>query len=169
MVIFDVPQRRASERVKLRRYLRDRGFGYLQNSVWVTPDPLQNERDLIDGESVNVESLILLEARPCAGESDEEIVLGSWNFEAINKRYAAHSEILSQRPRQRLDNNPVAAKAFQRWLGCERLAWIAAVSLDPLLPGFLHPSDYRGVRAFNRRLEVMSDVGEQLRKARISH
>jgi phenylacetic acid degradation operon negative regulatory protein len=168
MVVFDVPQRRASERARLRRYLQDRGFGYLQNSLWVTPDPLQNERDLLAGESANVESLILLEARPCAGESDEDIVLGSWNFEAINERYAAHAEILNQRPRQRLDS-PVAAKAFQRWLGCERLAWIEAMSLDPLLPESLHPTGYRGVRAFVRRLEVMTDVGEQLRKASISN
>ena len=44
-----------------------------------------------------MESLILLEARPCAGESDAEIVAGAWDFERIN-RYARHLKVLAERP-----------------------------------------------------------------------
>jgi hypothetical protein len=40
--------------------------GYLQNSVWISPDPLAQEREILGGGKINVESLILLEARPCA-------------------------------------------------------------------------------------------------------
>jgi DNA-binding transcriptional regulator PaaX len=65
-------------RTTLRRYLRDKGFGYLQNSVWISPDPLAAEREVLGGGKINVESLILLEARPCAGESDAEMVAGAW-------------------------------------------------------------------------------------------
>jgi phenylacetic acid degradation operon negative regulatory protein len=85
MVLFDVPQSRASDRARLRRSLADRGFGYLQDSVWITPDALTGEREVLATGPVDVESLILLEARPCAGESNADIVAGAWDSDAINK------------------------------------------------------------------------------------
>src|SRR5262249_8993689 len=36
LVLFDVPTSQNTHRARLRRYLRDKGFGYLQNSVWIT-------------------------------------------------------------------------------------------------------------------------------------
>jgi DNA-binding transcriptional regulator PaaX len=39
-VLFDVPTGQNAQRERLRRCLRDKGFGYLQNSVWISPDPL---------------------------------------------------------------------------------------------------------------------------------
>ena len=33
LVLFDVPTGQNSQRERLRRYLRDKGFGYVQNSV----------------------------------------------------------------------------------------------------------------------------------------
>ena len=61
-----MPTGQNAQRERLRRYLRDKGFGYLQNSVWITPDPLAEERQILGGGKINVESLILLEVRPCA-------------------------------------------------------------------------------------------------------
>src|SRR5438093_2504517 len=60
MVLFDVPTRQNAQRERLRRYLRHKGFGYLQNSVWITPDPLPEERQILRGGKINVESLLLL-------------------------------------------------------------------------------------------------------------
>ena len=51
-----------ARRERLRRYLRDKGFGCLQNSVWITPDPLAEERQVLGGGKIDVESLLLLEA-----------------------------------------------------------------------------------------------------------
>src|ERR1700759_2336532 len=39
-ILFDVPVSKNSARARLARYLRGRGFGCLQKSVWVSPDPL---------------------------------------------------------------------------------------------------------------------------------
>ena len=114
LVLFDVPLGQDSTRNKLRGYLRCRGFGYLQNSVWVTPHPLTDERQILAGNAVDVESLILLEAKPCSGESDAEIVAGAWDFDAINRRYAKHLEVLQQCPHGHLDT-AADARAFQRW------------------------------------------------------
>jgi phenylacetic acid degradation operon negative regulatory protein len=165
IVLFDIPQSRANERTRLRRSLSARWFGYLQNSVWISPDPLAGERKALGNAEVDVESLILLEARPCAGETDAEIVDGAWNFEVINQHYQHHAEVLDRMPRE-----PVAegryAKKWGRWLREEGAAWDAAMRSDPLLPTCLHPSDYLGVRAWNRRLQVMRQAGRRLRTFR---
>src|ERR1043165_9196726 len=73
LVLFDVPLGKNTQRDRLRRFLRDRGFGYLQNSVWITPDPLDQERQILGGEKIDVGSLILLEAGPWPGGSGGEI------------------------------------------------------------------------------------------------
>lgn len=162
LVLFDVPTAQNSHRNRLRRYLREKGFGYLQNSAWITPDPLEEERRILVGGKINVESLILLEARPCAGESDREIVLGAWNFERINDRYARLLKILDERPNGALASE-AASRALQRWAAAERAAWLSAVTNDPLLPERILPENYLGKQAWQRRIEVIRDAGRQIR------
>ena len=162
IVLFDVPLRKNTQRRRLWHYLRDKGFGYLQNSVWVTPHPLEGERQVLRGGKINVESLILLQGRPCAGESDDEIVAGAWDFERIKYGYAQHLKILKQRPTG-VVRSETTAKALQRWAATEREAWLSAVSKDPLLPRRILPTDYLGKRAWGRRKEVLQDAGKQLR------
>jgi phenylacetic acid degradation operon negative regulatory protein len=162
LVLFDVPTSRNSERARLRRYLQARGFGWLQNSVWVTPNALEEERQLLRDGKVDVESLLLLEARPCAGESDAEIVSGAWDFNRINRRYVALMRLLDERPSGNLKDE-VRARALQRWAAAEREAWLDAVAIDPLLPERLLPSDYLGRKAWDRRVDVLREAGRQLR------
>ena len=165
LVLFDIPTTHNTRRTQLRRYLRKRGFGCLQNSVWITPDALEEERQILVGGKVDVESLILLDARPCAGESDREIVKGAWDFERINLRYAQHLKILDDRPAQAL-RNEAAANALLHWGAAERKAWLEAVSNDPLLPERILPSEYLGQRAWRRRIKVLREAGRQLQTFR---
>jgi phenylacetic acid degradation operon negative regulatory protein len=167
LVVFDVPVGQDAHRERLRRYLRDKGFGYLQHSVWISPDPLEAERRILSGGKTNVESLVLLEAKPCAGESDAEIVAGAWNFDRINSGYAQYLRVLKERPTPRfLDET--AGKALQRWAARERSAWLEAVTPDPLLPEGILPEGYLGREAWRRRVEVLQQAGEQLRNFRPS-
>jgi phenylacetic acid degradation operon negative regulatory protein len=165
LVLFDVPMEQHVHRGRLRRYLHAKGFGCLQGSVWITPDPVHGERQILAGGKINVESLLLLEARPCSGESDVEIAAGAWDFGNINNHYARHLKLLDQRPDGSLRNN-AAAKALQRWAADERAAWHAAVEIDPLLPKRLLPPDYLGCRAWQRRIEVLRQAGQQLQTFR---
>jgi phenylacetic acid degradation operon negative regulatory protein len=167
MVLFDLPQKKASERVRLRRSLAQRGFGYLQNSVWITPDPLTDEREALADGPVEVESLILLEARPCAGESDLEIVKGAWNFDAIDHAYNRHDAVLTLLPRDPLTDT-AGARRLHRWLREERLAWLEVAGLDPFLPVPLHPPGYGGMKAWRRRVECMSEAGRQMRTFQVA-
>ena len=159
LVLFNVPTAQNSHRDRLRRFLRDKGFGYLQKSVWITPDSLAEERHILVGGKINVKSLILLEARPCAGESDAEIVTGAWDFDRINHRYDRHLKILGERPDGTL-RNKLAAKVLLRWAAVERGAWLDGVTNDPLLPQRILPSDYLGQQAWRRRIEVSGKLGD---------
>jgi hypothetical protein len=113
--------------------------------VWTGPNASQPccVQPIFSGGKINVESLILLEARPCAGESDAEMVAGAWDFERINRRYVRHLKILEERPGNAL-GNVAAAKALLCWSATAREAWLDAVRNDPLLPGRILPSDYLG-------------------------
>lgn len=162
LVLFDVPESLSATRNRIRHNLQSSGYGYLQKSVWITPHPVDKERAMLVEGPVNVESLLFLEARPCTGETDAEIVAGAWDFAEINRRYAAHAKVLARRPGHPLSNQPAAAP-FHRWLREERQAWQDALRRDPLLPRALLPPDYMGCEAWRQRLHIMAKAGEQMR------
>jgi phenylacetic acid degradation operon negative regulatory protein len=165
LVLFDVPMEQHVQRGRLRRYLQTHGFGYLQGSVWVTPDPLLGEREILAGGKINVESLLLLDVRPCSGESDADIIAGAWDFNQINHRYASYIKVLERRPERSLHDS-AAAKAFQQWAAEERSAWNDAVQIDPLLPKRLLPPNYLGCSAWKRRIDALHQVRQQMRTFR---
>jgi phenylacetic acid degradation operon negative regulatory protein len=162
LVLFDVPVGQDTARNRLRHYLRERGFGYLQKSVWITPHALAEERQALARSKVDVEALLLLEARPAAGETDAEIVEGAWDFDPINENYAHYLRIISRIPSGALDKE-TAAKAFRRWASQERAAWLEAVSLDPFLPEALLPAGYLGREAWQARIKAQAHLAQQLR------
>jgi hypothetical protein len=133
----------------------------LQKSVWITPDPLEEERQILGGGKVNVESLLLLEARSCAGEADGEIVAVARDFDRINRRYAGHLNVLEERPGGGLRSD-AAVKRRRRWATAEREAWLDGVTDDPLLPSRILPTDYLRQRSWRRRVETLRDAGRQL-------
>jgi DNA-binding transcriptional regulator PaaX len=162
LVLFDVPAGQNAQRERLRRYLRGRGFGCLQQSVWITPDPLAEEARILRNGKINVHSLFLLDAQPCGGESNAQIVASAWDFERINRAYARHLKTLGDRPTGP-PRTSAAAKALLQWAAAERKAWLEAVTRDPLLPARLLLPDYLGQKAWRRRTEVLREAGRQLR------
>lgn len=162
LVLFDVPESRRGIRNKLRRYLSEHGFGYLQNSVWVTPDPVTEQRVLLADGPVDAESLVFFDARPAAGESNADIVGGAWNWAAINECHDRYREILACRPTDPL-RTAGAAEAFKNWLGRERRAWMEVLLRDPFLPKSLLPNGYTGQMTWQLRVKAIREAGEQLR------
>jgi len=167
LVVFDVPNAHAGLRNRLRRQLRSLGFGWLQNSVWISPDPIDSDQLGLARSRRDVESLIILEARPGAGESDAEIVAGAWDFGKINRRYSEHGQVLAARPERAL-RDEAAAKSFRKWAVQERLAWLAAVTEDPLLPVALLPAVYLGRKAWQKRLTALQGMGALLRAFQVT-
>jgi DNA-binding transcriptional regulator PaaX len=162
LVLFDVPNTQAKLRNRLRTQLRRWGFGWLQNSVWISPDAVDLEKLALAGSRRDVESLIILEARPAGGESDQEIVAGAWDFEKINRLYSEHGRVLAARPTRAL-HDQAEAEACRQWAGRERSAWLAAVTEDPLLPAALLPSSYLGRKAWQQRLTSLRSTAALMR------
>jgi phenylacetic acid degradation operon negative regulatory protein len=150
IVLFDVPEKHRSTRVRLERQLRRARFGYLQDSVWITPDPVESLAVDLQGASIDLATLSILDARPCVGAKDADMVAGAWNFARINSLYSQHIQILSQAPK-RLAGMP----ARRAWMTVEWHAWCRALRADPLLPTRLLPPDYRGRTAWEHRREKL--------------
>jgi phenylacetic acid degradation operon negative regulatory protein len=163
MVLFDLPEVKASARVKLRRFLRDCGFGYLQNSVWITPDPLNSITTELSTLAADVESLVTLEARPALGETNADIVNGAWDFKRINGLYENCLKVFHQLPKERARKDAAAGK-LQRWAHLERSTWKAAISVDPLLPDELLPAGYIGKKAWNERVDALAMASRLIRQ-----
>jgi DNA-binding transcriptional regulator PaaX len=161
VALFDVPVGDEGRRKRLRRYLRSCGFGCLQNSVWVCPDPLRDPAALADRHS-NVTSFILLEARPCAGETDAAIVNAAWDWAHINQLYRKYLHTLDERPTAE-PRTEAAAKTLRAWAVQERSAFLAAVSKDPLLPQRLLPEGYLGQNAWRSRIRAQPAIANQLK------
>ena len=161
LVLFDIPEEARRERRELRRYLRSRSFGNLQNSVWITPDPVEAERTLLRGGRVNAESLVVLEARPAAGEEDLDLVLGAWDFEAISREYRRHLAVLRSRPQAPV-RSAAEARALRKWGRAERSAWLAASASDPFLPRCLWPPGYLGEKVWTQRLSALRAASRQI-------
>ena len=161
LVLFDVPMLRNSHRDRLRNYLRSLGFGVLQGSVWISPDLPESELELLRGGGTDVNSLIVLEARPSAGERDAEIVAGAWDFEEIHRNYEEYLKLLAERPTAPLADRTVAV-SLRRWAEQEREAWREIAEVDPFLPKPLLPRGYLGFQAWDRRVSVLRKARQQL-------
>ncbi len=152
LVLFDIPESQRKVRARLCRGLHQLGFGYLQNSVWISPDPPVRISEMLRGLKLNVEQLTLMEARPCGGESNVDLVKGAWDFPRINRNYDVYLEVLDGQPRR------TRGISWNRWIEVEWKAWNRALGGDPLLPAALLPEDYRGCEAWKRRTGILRKV-----------
>jgi len=158
IVLFDVAEEKRLQRKRLRRSLRQLRFGYLQNSAWISPDPLERLHERIAGSAVDAESLLLFEGRPAGGESDQDLVAGAWDFVALRELYGQWSRIADAVPK----GGPDARPRIIAWAASERAIWRRAVLRDPFLPDVLLPAGYPGRAAWSRRVRLLTGIGRLL-------
>jgi DNA-binding transcriptional regulator PaaX len=159
VVLFDVPQRRADVRLRLWRRLREERLGWLQNSVWLSPDPVADLSEKLEGLNTTVESFVIIEGRPVGGGSDAELVAGAWDFERVAKLQASYLKLLHLQPvRSRSD----ALKDWSAWLQMEKRAWAEIARHDPFLPEPLLPRGYAGREVWRTRVAALKRAGEAL-------
>jgi phenylacetic acid degradation operon negative regulatory protein len=153
LVVYDVPRKDNATRDQFRSYLKARNYGFLQDSVWISPHPFEEERSLIKHVKPGVRSLILLEARPAANERPQDVVLGAWPFKGIQGDYAHYIEHLKKLPQDPLINLE-SVERFRGWANLERSMWLKLMEVDPLLPDCLLPRGYLGQKAWRKRSRV---------------
>ena len=156
LFLFDLPAHEHQLRQMLWRWLREHRFWYLQDSVWVRPEPVEDLVKTLEWFRENPEHFVLLEARRITGVSPEALVAGAWDFGKVNERYKHYLEQVKRAQKQLLsplaDSNPLAL------LSDERRDYERSLEIDPLLPRVLLPQSYLGYRAFDAHQEFTRGV-----------
>ncbi len=150
LLLFDLPSRNHQLRARLWRWLRVERFGYLQNSVWVSPDAVDETCLPLERLKLTPESFTIIEGTPVAPDSDAKIVTGAWDLAAINRHYQRAIELAAE-GRELAGRPQITPVLLRQWLAAERDAWLTAISFDPLLPGTMLPQGYLGRDAWNQR------------------
>ncbi len=160
IVAFDIPESAKALRTRLRRRLHEFRFGWLQNSVWISPDPVDAFRAKLNEKNTVPESLTFLAATTIGGESSAAMVSAAWDFHDLAKRHTAYLDILRLRP-----GRTRGFEAWTQWLAAEQRAWRHIAAIDPFLPRELHPAEYAGQQVWEARLEAMHDFRTAAHKA----
>ena len=159
IISFDLPIKHNAARARLRRHLKERGFGYLQQSLWISPDPLEKDLKDLAAKGEDVESIFTLAARPCSGESDESIVAGAWDFQQIQRLYEKCLGLLRNPPSGN-DGKARDVEKLREWTIQERASWRAVLAVDPLLPKKLLPQGYLGPEVWRLRNSILRGASQ---------
>ncbi len=160
MVIFDVPEKDRKLRDRLRRRLEKEHFGQLQRSVWISPDPFGELKRMFGRDPVFAGRIIFMEGTCCGGETAKEVAAAAWDFERIEKKYAAHAEHLKHTPAGR---GAELKEQLVEWFVTEKELWDECMAVDPLLPACLNPSKYSGTSKWKKRVAGLNKAGRLAR------
>jgi phenylacetic acid degradation operon negative regulatory protein len=160
-LVFDLPVGQQRARVQLIRWLRQQRFGYLQDSVWITPDPVEEVSAAVERFRDDAESFTILECRCAKGFANASLVAGAWPFGQIQRAYEVYREFASQ-ALKRLDQPALHPRELFALLREERRQWLAAVHLDPLLPRSLWPAKYEGARVWQIRCGLLRKLAHRV-------
>jgi len=161
LLLFDLPARQQRLRLILWRWLRRQHFGYLQQSVWITPDTINENSIPLRQLKLTPESLTVIDGAPTPPDTNEGIVQSAWDFALINRNYRTAIGLATAGRRFVRGGKPVE---MRRWLADERTTWMEAITCDPLLPEVLLPRDYLGQRAVRERQITFSILSRALAK-----
>ncbi len=159
--VFDLPCSHHKARSTLVRWLRNHGFGYLQDSVWISPDPSGDIARSLRPFQEDAGSFTLFECRCARGFSNAALVAAAWPLGEIRERYAAYQRFASDAIR-RLRHRRFHPRDLFLLMREERTRWSAAFELDPLLPKALWPRDYEGHRAWRTRKDLLCLAAGQM-------
>ncbi|PYI82397.1 MAG: hypothetical protein DME26_17785 [Verrucomicrobia bacterium] len=157
VLLFDLPTNRPDLRMRLWRWMRAHRFGYLQQSVWLSADPIDETHLPLKSLKLTPESFAVIEGRPVPPDRDVDLVRGAWDFNEIDRRYGVVLQLAAV-GRELLHAAQAKIPQRRKWLATQRAAWADAVTLDPLLPAVLWPEGYLGRKALETRREVLAKV-----------
>jgi len=159
VVLFDLPEKERETRRKLRKKLLASGFGCMQRSAWISPDPLHAVALELRPLTVDVAHLVLLDAVPCGGEAPAEVVRAAWDFNCINAAWKLLDAHLSAAPTRA---DAITPRQLTRWAAKERQLLERCFYQDPFLPKALLPAAYPGMTIWNRRRHRLRQLAHWL-------
>jgi len=159
VILFDLPEVERATRRKLRSQLAGSGFGCMQRSAWISPDPWDNLARELRPLAVNAANLVLLDSIPCGGESSADLVRAAWDFTRINSAWKNLDAHLDAVPGVR---ESISREWVVRWATKERNLLKRCFRLDPFLPKELLPARYQGMTTWQKRRRVLGKLARSL-------
>ena len=87
ILIFDIPEKIRWKRDVFRGKLKTLGFGMVQQSVWVSPHPFEDDvRDFIEAHNLDSFAYLFISEAGFVGDL-EEFVENVWKIEELNEKY----------------------------------------------------------------------------------
>ncbi|VGO17603.1 hypothetical protein PDESU_06202 [Pontiella desulfatans] len=161
VLMFDVPERERAYRDHLRSFLKQRHFGCLQKSVWVTPRDVRPEYDDLERAAAVDSVAFLFEAQTVLGHGAQSVVRHAWNFDQLEALQGEYIRFVD-RNLEKLGSHAGGEAELVQLLRMDNLAYSQAMALDPLLPEELHPAGYCGKEAFAKHNQLVQATASLL-------
>lgn len=160
LLLFDLPAKPRTPRTQLLRFLQEEGFGCLQGSAWISPDPVDRIRKRLRGMR-HASSLTLIEGETVGGEKAGDLVKSAWDFAAIKNEWLHFQNVLEQ-GKKWLKPGYGSNEEIREWAGKENAAWTEVLEIDPLLPAKLLPRGYPGPKIWIGRRRLWEKLRKRL-------
>lgn len=154
LLMYDIPESDKAYRNTLRQFLRRQRMGCFQKSVWVAAHDIRPQYADLDEAAALGAFACLFEARTVLGMPSEKVVRESWDFDRIYDIQSRFCDIYSANLQLLQGVVALGMDDLMRLAAEEIDAFRSAFVLDPLLPGQLLPTDYKGrdVIALHRQI-----------------
>lgn len=118
IVTFDIPVKKTNERNRLRRKLKELGFGMLQQSIWISPHGFEDDiREFLVENNLGKNAYVFVSNKILVGDVTN-LINRLWKIDTLNDLYK---------------------KAYEKK---DKDIYCQALSLDPFLPKELLPKKW---------------------------
>lgn len=146
LVIFDISEKQRFLRDKLRRKLKELGFGQWQKSIYISPFDLEEDmREFLEAEKLTGKAYVLTAKHKLLGDA-RKLADQVWSLSKLNLAYGDVLDKLNQ-----VEVKP--AEVYQQYL--------VILEKDPCLPKELLPDDWMGDKVRNKLANVFMIRSEQ--------
>lgn len=152
IIMFDVEEVNKKARNRLRRKLKELGFGMLQKSVFISPHDLLRDFSEFAQASGIKDYLYLLETHKLVAGPEREFANRIWRLDDLNERYKdivaqidkiKNSHLFSIDDRSKKSDSG-AKENMQKTCANIRNNWLKIVIDDPFLPKMFLPKPWYG-------------------------
>ncbi len=161
LFVYDVPEADRAYRDVLRKFLKRKRMGCLQQSVWITPQDIRPDFDDLSKVAGVDAFAYLFESRTVLGLPNRRVVTDAWNFDRLQQNQAHYCSVMEINLEQlKKGNHPLDEIAELLRMSLD--AYHAAMAEDPLLPEKLHPRGYLGKQVHALNKQFFSELDQQL-------
>jgi len=157
VVIFDILELNRKTRDRMRRKLRELGFGMFQQSVYISPHDLARDfAEFTESEGLD-EWVYVLEVSRIASGDTKSLANKIWKLDKINEKYSKiegdvqRNDLISFNGRSKKLHLNSRERNIEIQEGIKKIyeKYLEVVVQDPFLPYELLPADWTGDRVRN--------------------